>query len=154
MESIFVTRTFTMVCSESDSLPFIRTTVFNGPYHTVLASASSSTASVWSDASSQLSDDTTLTAPTSNSSEPCDPYCHSQPSTLFQAPNVSCDQVKAPASWVRQTQLQTAVEVPRELRQNPRRTSNSAVAKSGRPPVLTRQSDRKGNFVDNLVGKP
>lgn len=142
------------MCSDSDSLPFIRTSIFNGPYHTSLSSsASSSTASVWSDASSQLSDDTTLTAPTSNSSEPCDSYCHSQPSVSFPAPDVSCDQVKATASWMRQTQLQTAVEVPRELRQNPRRTSNGAVAKAGRRPVIPRQSDRKVNFVDNLVGK-
>jgi hypothetical protein len=39
------------------------------------------------------------------------------------------------------------------LRQNPRRTSSSATSRTGRPPTLVRQADRKVNFVDNLVGK-
>lgn len=47
--------------------------------------------------------------------------------------------------------------VPAELRKNPRR-SNSYVAQNGvpcprPPPCLMRQSERKVNFVDNLVGK-
>lgn len=40
--------------------------------------------------------------------------------------------------------------VPSEQRQHPRRSS---LAKNQKPPPLTRQCDRKHNFVDNLVGK-
>ena len=48
--------------------------------------------------------------------------------------------------------------VPPELRKHPRRTSNYAVQSNGvpcprPPPCLVRQSERKVNFVDNLVGK-
>jgi hypothetical protein len=45
--------------------------------------------------------------------------------------------------------------VPSELRTHPRRTnSNASSAPSARPPpCLLRQSERKVNFVDNLVGK-
>lgn len=42
--------------------------------------------------------------------------------------------------------------VPAELRKNPRRTSNSTTSR-GCPPTLTRQAERKGEFVDKLVGK-
>lgn len=40
--------------------------------------------------------------------------------------------------------------VPQEQRQHPRRSS---LARDSRPPSLVRQSERKVNFVDNLVGK-
>jgi hypothetical protein len=45
--------------------------------------------------------------------------------------------------------------VPPELRTHPRRTNSySSSAPSARPPpCLLRQSERKVNFVDNLVGK-
>jgi hypothetical protein len=45
--------------------------------------------------------------------------------------------------------------VPSELRTHPRRTNSYASsAPSARPPpCLLRQSERKVNFVDNLVGK-
>lgn len=133
------------MCSDHNSLAFINTHS-NGPYNASLASsASSSQSSVWSDTSSQHSDDTSVSATTADSSEPCDTHCYSQQAVL-------CDQAKSQISWERQTQ-QTAAEVPQELRQNPRRTSNGATTRSGCPPVLTRQSDRKVNFVDNLVGK-
>lgn len=42
--------------------------------------------------------------------------------------------------------------VPSELRQNPRRSAGGSRAR-GCPPTLVRQSDRKVNFVDNLVGR-
>lgn len=38
-----------------------------------------------------------------------------------------------------------------EHRQHPRRSSNAA--KQWQPPTLVRQSERKGNFVDKLVGE-
>lgn len=38
-----------------------------------------------------------------------------------------------------------------EHRQHPRRSSNTA--KQWQPPALVRQSERKGNFVDKLVGE-
>jgi hypothetical protein len=42
--------------------------------------------------------------------------------------------------------------VPAELRQNPRRTSNSRFSR-GCPPALPRQDERKEEFVEKLVGK-
>ncbi|CAN8100649.1 unnamed protein product [Discula destructiva] len=48
--------------------------------------------------------------------------------------------------------VQTIVsEVPRSLRQNPRRTSSTATTRHACPPPLVRQTERKLNFVDNLV---
>jgi PHO85 cyclin-5 len=128
---------------DSDALAFINNLSTNGPYSASLASsASSSQTSVWSDTSSQLSDDTSISTTSNDSTEACDSYFASE-------------RTKSRKLWDRQSQ-QTHVEaqVPRELRQNPRRSTNSAVHRSGCPPVLTRQSDRKVNFVDNLVGKP
>lgn len=48
--------------------------------------------------------------------------------------------------------------VPPELRRHPRRTNSHVVQSNGTactrpPPCLLRQSERKVNFVDNLVGK-
>lgn len=136
-----------MQCSEYDSPAFI-TSLRNAPYSSSLAtSASASSASVWSDASSQSSDDTSISAPTSDS-DSCESYCYTRPA-LSQAYQVSCEPlVKLTNPWIKQQtqQQQSQVEVPAELRQNPRRTS-----KSGCPPSLVRQADRKVNFVDNLV---
>ncbi|KAK9776339.1 hypothetical protein SCAR479_06951 [Seiridium cardinale] len=134
-----------MMCSDNDSLSFI-TSHPHGPYNSSLASsASSSTTSVWSDASSQHSDDTSISALTSDSSER-----YGASGFGSQRPEVSCDQVHATSAWATQAS-QTSVEVPQQLRQNPRRTSSSTVSRTGCPPALTRQSDRKVNFVDNLV---
>lgn len=125
-----------MMCSENDSLGFIKT-FRNGPYNSSIASsASSSAASVWSDASSQSSDDTSLSATSSDSSEQCDSYCYSQRATASQSEAI-CNQ--------------TRIEVPQELRKNPRRTSSSTTSRTGLPPALVRQCDRKVNFVDSLV---
>lgn len=97
------------------------------PYNPSLAAtASTSSASVWSDTSSQASDDTSLSGASSDS-ESCDSYCLSK--------QTSCESVALPA----------------ELRQNPRRTAPGAHSRVC-PPPLVRQSDRKVNFVDNLVG--
>ncbi|KAI0124746.1 cyclin [Xylariales sp. AK1849] len=134
-----------MMCSDNDSLAFVKS-LHNGPYNSSIASsASSSSASVWSDASSQHSDDTSISAITSDSSEHCGAYClNSQPSEITH------DQANSTSSWAGQAS-QASVEVSQELRQNPRRTSSSTSARPGCPPALVRQSDRKVNFVDNLV---
>lgn len=101
----------------------------NAPYSSSLAtSASASSTSVWSDASSQHSDDTSITVPTSEHEDSLF-YTHSSES----------------ACWPLR-RSQAPAEVPVELRQNPRRSS-----RSGCPPSLVRQADRKVNFVDNLV---
>jgi hypothetical protein len=135
-----------MMCSDNDSLAFIKS-IHNDPYNSSLASsASSSSASVWSDASSQHSDDTSISAVTSDT-ESSGAYCFGS-----QAPHTSCDQGNAAGLWAEQAS-QTSVEVPQELRQNPRRTSGATISRTGCPPTLVRQSNRKVNFVDNLVGK-
>ncbi|KAI0152951.1 hypothetical protein GGR57DRAFT_492427 [Xylariaceae sp. FL1272] len=124
-----------MLYSEHDSLNFAQR-FEEGPYSSSLASsASSSSTSVCSVASSQTSDNTSISA-LSESAGSCDLY--SQRSGFNQAEFTS---------W---TTRPGKVEVPQQLRQNPRRTSNSATTRTG-PPTLTRQSDRKLNFVDNLV---
>ncbi len=118
-----------MKCGDYESPAYI-TAINNASYNSSLATSGSvSSTSVWSDASSQHSDDTSITAPTSDSDESLF-YAH--------ASETSC--------WSKQTQH--LAEVPAELRQNPRRTS-----RAGCPPPLVRQADRKVNFVDNLVGK-
>ncbi|KAI1329942.1 hypothetical protein F5Y16DRAFT_408858 [Xylariaceae sp. FL0255] len=114
-----------MICSEHASLNFE-----DGPYSSSLASsASSSSTSVWSEASSQTSDKTSLTA-YSDLSEQCDSQIYSQKT-----------------SW---TTRSRSLDVPPQMRQNPRRTNSSVTSRTG-PPTLTRQSERKVNFVDNLV---
>lgn len=135
-----------MHCSEDDSPPYI-TSYRNGPYSSsVASSASSSTASIWSDASSQSSDDSS--APDSDLPES---YClaSSQPAPSFTNANNVCEQViSVAACWPKH---RTNVELGQEQRQNPRRTS--VTARSGCPPSLVRQCDRKVSFVDSLVGK-
>ena len=111
-----------------------------------------STSSFWSDVSSQHSDDSTSTS----DSDSC--YFSRAPSSSQQSVS-SLGSIYEPAvklhdPWVRQPACtQPQVEAPPELRQNPRRTNNSVTSRTGRPPSLVRQDDRKVNFVDNLVGK-
>lgn len=136
-----------MHCSEDDSPPYI-TSYRNGPYSSsVASSASSSTASIWSDAASQSSDDSS--AP--SDSDPAEPYCltSTQAAPSFTNASTACDQVISVATyWPKH---RTNVELGQEQRQNPRRTS--VTARSGCPPSLVRQCDRKVSFVDSLVGK-
>lgn len=60
-----------------------------------------------------------------------------------------------PRAFAKGVPLKVDGPVPPELRMHPRRTNS--VAASGHaarpPPCLLRQSERKVNFVDNLVGK-
>ncbi|KAI1434814.1 hypothetical protein GGR50DRAFT_377452 [Xylaria sp. CBS 124048] len=118
----------------------------NAPYDLYLASsASSSSNSVLSETETEslASDSTSISATsstTSDSSDSCDPCCFSLRSSLRR--------LGSTCSHSRNASQQP--EVAPLLRQNPRRTSSGAVTRHG-PPSLMRQSDRKVNFVDNLV---
>jgi hypothetical protein len=140
-----------MHCGEDDSPPYI-TTYRNGPYSSSIASsASSSSASVWSDASSQSSDDSSVTGALSDS-ESSETYCYtSQPPPSFTTTSNVCEQGNSIATYWPKS------KVPAEVapgHRHPRRTSIGSTTRSGCPPSLVRQSDRKVNFVDSLVGKP
>lgn len=105
---------------------------YAAPYNIALASsASTSTASIWSDTSSQASDDSSISA-VSSDTDSCDSHC---------APIAKRTAITIPRS---------SDALPSELRQNPRRSGGGSKAR-GCPPSLVRQSDRKVNFVDNLV---
>ncbi|KAM0236930.1 hypothetical protein ACHAP5_009267 [Fusarium lateritium] len=109
------------------------------PYNTSLASsASTSLTSVWSDTTSQASDDTSVST-ISSDSDSCDSYFSRKAAVVDSALNFR--------RRVQRSQTETQA-VPAELRQNPRRTS---AARPVCPPALVRQSDRKVNFVDSLV---
>lgn len=132
-----------MNCGEDDSPPYI-TSYRNGPYSSSIASsASSSTASVWSDVASQSSDDSSVTGSSDN--ETSETYCcTSQP-----APSFTCEQGISVATYWPRHKVQ--VEVAPAQRQHPRRTSVGSTTRTGCPPTLVRQCDRKVNFVDSLV---
>ncbi|KAI0894383.1 hypothetical protein F4806DRAFT_498165 [Annulohypoxylon nitens] len=141
-----------MMCNDIDALPSFmnssQNSSQNGPYSSSIASsASSSAASVWSEASSQSSDDTTISACASDSSEQCASYSYARLSRPSRS-EVACSQISLNTCWPTQPQ---PAEVPQELRRNPRRTNSGATTRSGCPPPLVRQSDRKVNFVDSLV---
>ncbi|KAI3396330.1 hypothetical protein diail_12296 [Diaporthe ilicicola] len=97
------------------------------------SSATASSVSVCSDASSQLSADYSTTSSLTDYS---DYLPQSRPSLSRQS---SC------------ASLRSSSILPQGLRQNPRRTSSSATSRTGCPPPLVRQVERKHNFVDNLV---
>lgn len=119
-----------MMCDAASS-PAFAPVRYAAPYNTALASsASTSSASIWSDTSSQASDDSALSAITSDS-DSCDSQCAPVKTKL---PTIPC----------------SSNALPSELRQNPRRSGGGPKPR-GCPPALVRQSDRKVNFVDNLV---
>lgn len=139
-----------MICNTVYEPSSLINTHHNAPYNLTLAvSASASSTSIWSDDASSSA---------SSSDTSCGSYCFSQ-ATLSQASisslGSSCEPViKLQGPWPKHhIQPPTQAEAPAEPRQNPRRTSNSATSRTGRPPTLQRQADRKINFVDNLVGK-
>ena len=140
-----------MNCGQDDSPPYI-SSYQNGPYSSSIASsASSSSNSVWSDASSQTSDDSSHTGAPSDS-ETSESYCYtSQPAPSFTAANTVCESNTSIATYWQKHQL--PAEVPSEQRQHPRRTSVGSTSRTGCPPTLVRQCDRKVSFVDSLVGK-
>lgn len=138
-----------MNCGEDDSPPYIAS-YQNGPYSSSIASsASSSSASVWSDAASQSSDDSSVTGPTSDSETP-EPYCCTrQPAPSFTTASNVCEQSVSIATYWPKHSLPT--ETAPEQRQHPRRTSVGSTSRTGCPPSLVRQCDRKVSFVDGLV---
>lgn len=116
------------------------------PYITSLASsATTSVASLWSDASSQSSDDTSISTHSSDS-ESCDPLTHLKHNSFATA-----SLRRPPAQQHSQLPPLVTQALPAELRQNPRRSAPSSQPRPGGTPSLVRQSDRKVNFVDNLV---
>ncbi|KAI0521580.1 hypothetical protein F5B22DRAFT_634486 [Xylaria bambusicola] len=123
-----------MMYSEYDSLSCTINPLEDGPYNSSLASsASSSSTSVFSEPSSLTSDISSLS--TTSDSYQSDSCFHPQQPSFCGRPRSGRSQ---------------HVDVAQSLRQNPRRTSSSSVTRNG-PPTLARQSDRKLNFVDNLV---
>ncbi|KAH6888102.1 hypothetical protein B0T10DRAFT_68216 [Thelonectria olida] len=113
---------------------------YYAPYNSSLAgSASSSSTSIWSDAGSQSSDDSSFSS--NSDSDSCESYCYSKRTRPAETLLKYCQ--RAPQV--------PAEAVPAQLRQNPRRTSTGPHSKAACPPALIRQSDRKVNFVDNLV---
>lgn len=135
-----------MNCGEDDSSPY--SSFHNGPYSSSIASsASSSTSSVWSDEASQSSDNSSITSASSDSEPPY--FCANQPPPPPTVINV-CEKNPITKFW---PQPRIPVEIAPEERQNPRRTSVGSTTRTGRPPTLIRQADRKVNFVDSLVGK-
>ncbi|TFB03405.1 G1/S-specific cyclin pas1 [Trichoderma ghanense] len=125
------------------------------PYNSSIASsASASASSVWSgfDSASQSSDDASLSTSSESDS------CHSYFASRGLSTSTSADPEllgRRPDILSRQRQLQQVAPVPvvpSELRQNPRRTAAAAGGAGCPPPLLSRQPDRKVNFVDSLVG--
>ncbi|EKD14612.1 uncharacterized protein L3040_000135 [Drepanopeziza brunnea f. sp. 'multigermtubi'] len=143
-----------MYCSEDDSPPYVNS-YQNGRYSSssiasasasasASSSSSSSSASVWwSDASSQSSDDSSVTGASSDN-EISETYCW----TSQLAPSLTTTSEQPPvAYWPNKLHVVEAAPEPR----HPRRTSGGAGTRSGCPPSLVRQCDRKINFVDGLV---
>ncbi|KAF4945124.1 hypothetical protein FGADI_12180 [Fusarium gaditjirri] len=125
-----------MMCDATVS-PAYNPSSHYAPYNiSIASSASTSTTSVWSDTTSQISDDSSLSAHSSDS-DSCDSYFSRKAAVADCSLNLQ-----------RRVQKIQAEVLPTELRQNPRRTSN---ARAACPPALVRQSDRKVNFVDSLV---
>ncbi|KAK2001070.1 cyclin [Colletotrichum falcatum] len=131
-----------MTFAADDSSAFI-STYRNDTYSSSLESLiSTSSGSVWSAVSSQSSNSTSPT--NASDSDSADSYCLSRSSA-------SCHSaVRFTSPWAKQPAQQAPLAIPHELRQNPRRTG-AGNPRSGAPPTLVRQSERKVNFVDNLV---
>jgi hypothetical protein len=140
-----------MNCGD-DASPSYITSYHDGPYNPSLASsASSSSASVWSDVASQSSDDSSVhSSGVGSESDIPDTYCcASQPPYQSTQQNICEANVTSAACWPKNI----PTSIPSEQRQHPRRTSVAAGTRLGCPPSLVRQCDRKVTFVDSLVGK-
>ncbi|KAG6006646.1 hypothetical protein E4U21_006791 [Claviceps maximensis] len=113
------------------------------PYSSTLSyAASSSSASSWSDIASQSSDDTSISANTSDF-DSCDSLRLSRRAATTEDAADSCLSFNP---------RETDTVFPVELRRNPRRSApGSHPGRSVLPPTLVRQLDRKLNFVDSLV---
>lgn len=129
-------------CSDEDlssSPPYISYLPSACAYGSIASSASSSTASIWSDTCSQSSDDSSVNSVATSDSETLDVDCCTSRSSYGQNSSVA-------VCW---TKALPAAVAPQQ-RQHPRRDS---LVRSICPPQLIRQSDRKVSFVDSLVGK-
>lgn len=164
-----------MACSSDIDTPAIgspQTIADNHPYtYSIASSASSSSSSVFSvDAASSRSSDTpssttfNVTWGSDNENEGSYPdnrrfsqesiLCSSQPSICLRSDT---------ACHIRSESKPPCEPVSLESRQHPRRTQrlieasikngNSVISHVRPPPALVRQCERKGNFVDSLVGK-
>lgn len=142
-----------MNCGDDVSSPPYISSYHDGPYNSSLASsASSSSASVWSDVASQSSDDSSIHSGGAGSeSDISDTYCCTSQPSSYRPPQQSICESRATATVCWPKSILTSVAP--EQRQHPRRTSLGPVARLGCPPSLVRQCDRKVNFVDSLVGK-
>lgn len=135
-----------MNCGEDDSPPYVSTSFRSGPYSSAIASsASSSASSVWSSSSSQVSDDSSVG---SSEADTAESYCHTSQHTSYTSTKIPEHGLSITTAW---PQHKVPVEAASQQRQNPRRTSGSCATRSGCPPSLVRQCDRKVSFVDNLV---
>jgi hypothetical protein len=129
-----------MKCDDYDAPALLKSLQHDEPRNEALSrgpDSSSSVSNSWSDASSQSSDDT-ISSGSSSDTDSCDSKCHTQHSWSNKAQSPPRDPIRGVAA---------------EHRQNPRRTSGGIATRTGSPPLLVRQGDRKVNFVDNLVGK-
>ncbi|KAI9729501.1 MAG: hypothetical protein M1818_008501 [Claussenomyces sp. TS43310] len=138
-----------MNCGDVNLSPPYVSSYHDGPYNSSLASsASSSAASIWSDAASQSSDDSSVhSSGVSCDSEVSDSYCYTN-QQQHQTTQDVCEQgVAAVSCWPKSIATNHAPE----QRLHPRRTCTAATVRSGCPPALVRQCDRKVNFVDSLV---
>lgn len=159
------------LCKDQESLPLYISSSNAGPYASSIASsASSSAASVWSDVCSQASDDTASASSTSadsmwsdalsqssddasssTSDEAENDCCYTNSQHSCQPTLDVCDQsAKVVIGYQRKPSF---TELPPQLGRNPRRTSVGPSTRTGGPPALVNQEDRKIKFVDNLVGK-
>lgn len=141
-----------MNCGDDDLSPPFISSYHDGPYNpSIASSASSSSASVWSDVASQSSEDSSVhSAGAGSESEIHETYfCTSQPSYQPSHHNICDPSVTTNTYWPKSGPASVAPE----QRQHPRRTNTGAVSRLGCPPPLVRQCDRKVNFVDSLVGK-
>ncbi|KAL3955085.1 hypothetical protein ACCO45_010648 [Purpureocillium lilacinum] len=112
LSSGLIVRVNKMKCDAYGSPASVASSIRYAPYNSAIsASASTSTASVWSDTASQSSDDTSISANTSDS-DSCDSYCLSKRATVTASEK---------AASFRRSLLQREAEtsVPAELRQNP-----------------------------------
>ncbi|MCJ1308750.1 hypothetical protein MMC25_002404 [Agyrium rufum] len=140
----------------------------NYPYGTSISlSASSSTSSIFSAADDRSSQSSGSASPsslktTSNATWET-VFVSSSPSDLAQKPVQCVPTLVAPIPEAR-TECDYTINgdcaVAPELRQHPRRTRQDSSCEGATsvlgprpPPSLTRQSERKDNFVENLVGK-
>lgn len=140
----------------------ISTENHNHPYAlSIASSASSSTSSVFSlDAPSSQS--SVSSTSTSWESEQDNAYLLNHPASRQPVPHASVQEVTITSYQPKPRHIQSFQSnlVASECRQHPRRTQPqaqpngcSATAGPRPPPSLVRQSERKDNFVESLVGK-